>query len=134
MIWRTSTEKYKNISNGNSNIIGENTKNIHDTLVKKQATQLHYMIEWAREYNLIDISDTFRDVHKKQIIPKEREISYRLTLTQHQSPATPMQKKTTLQLHARSANKTYKKHKSTHDYNAMQFNLAKKTLKVILKN
>ena len=93
MIWRTSTEKYKNISNGNSNIIGENTKNIHDTLVKKQATQLHYMIEWAREYNLIDISDTFRDVHKKQIIPKEREISYRLTLTQHQSPATPMQKK-----------------------------------------
>ena len=92
MIWRTSTEKYKNISNGNSNIIGENNKNIHDTLVKKQATQLHYMIEWAREYNLIDISDTFRDVHKKQIIPKEREISYRLTLTQHQSPATPMQK------------------------------------------
>lgn len=63
---------------GNKSIIGEDTKKIYDILIKQQATLLYTRISWAREHNIIDIKDTFRNLHNKRITPKEREVAYRL--------------------------------------------------------
>ena len=120
------------IYKGNSNIIGENPKNIYDTLVKKQATPLHHRIKWAREYNLIDISDTFRNLHKKQITPKEREISYRLTFN-----TTPISRNTNTNKNIRITCQTCKQNiQETEKHTFLEcdaIQLAKQTLKVILK-
>ena len=60
------------------NIIGENTKKIYDTMVKRQFIHLHNRIKWTRDFNTIDISDTFRNLHIKKSTQKEIEVGYRL--------------------------------------------------------
>ena len=63
---------------GNESMIHENTRKIYTHLVKKLATPLQNRIQWCRIYSDIDTTDTFRNLHRKFITPKAREITYRL--------------------------------------------------------
>ena len=58
--------------------ITRNVKEIYTALVNAQATPLHEQIHRGKKYALTDFTDTFKNLHIREIPPFQRQTTYRI--------------------------------------------------------
>ena len=86
--YQTSLRAIRN----NESLINKTNKEIYNHLRDRQKTPHLERIRWLRHFNQIEIEDTFKNLHIKEIEPRAREVTFRLIYNMTPTSERPEQK------------------------------------------